>query len=148
MKSWVDTVLKYDNNWLVLTFHGVDGVGWEALPHDLLQEYFEYITSHDDKLWIATFGDATKYMRERMDAKVDTKATDGKIEVNLTHSLDKSMYNFPLTLRTYVPSDWKQVRVMQGGKSQSVAVSNNGQGTFVLYQVLPNAGIAELSVIP
>ena len=87
-------------------------------------------------------------MRERMDAKVDTKATDGKIEVNLTHSLDKSMYNFPLTLRTYVPSDWKQVRVMQGGKSQSVAVSNNGQGTFVLYQVLPNAGIAELSVIP
>ena len=148
MKSWVDTVLKYDNNWLVLTFHGVDGVGWEALPHDLLQEYFEYITSHDDKLWIATFGDATKYMRERMDAKVDTKASDGKIQVNLTHSLDKSMYNFPLTLRTYVPSDWKQVRVMQGGKSQSVAVSNNDQGTFVLYQVLPNRGIAELSVIP
>jgi hypothetical protein len=58
------------------------------------------------------------------------------------------MYNFPLTLRTYVPSDWKQVRVMQGGNSQSVAVSKNDKGTFVLYQVVPNAGTAELSVIP
>jgi hypothetical protein len=42
-KSWVDTVEAHDNNWLVLVFHGVDGIGWEALPGSLLQEYFSYI---------------------------------------------------------------------------------------------------------
>ena len=145
MKSWVDTVVAHKNNWLVLVFHGVDGVGWEALPHEMLQEYFGYIKQHDDKVWIATFADVTKYMRERMHATVKGKETDNKIMVDLTHSLDKSMYDIPLTLRTYVPADWKQVQVKQGNKTQTVSSETNDKGTFVLYQLQPNKGIAELS---
>ncbi len=145
MKSWVDTVAAHKNDWLVLVFHGVDGVGWEALPHEMLQEYFGYIKQHDDKVWIATFADVTKYMRERMHAAVKGKETDDKIMVDLTHSLDKSMYDIPLTLRTYVPADWKQVQVKQGNKTQTVSSDTNDKGTFVLYQLQPNKGIAELS---
>ena len=69
MKSWVDTLVARKNVWLVLTFHGVDGIGWEAKPHQELQEYFSYMKQHGDHLWIAPFRDATKYMRERMAAK-------------------------------------------------------------------------------
>jgi len=145
MKSWVDTVAAHQNNWLVLVFHGVDGVGWEALPHELLQDYFEYIKQHEDKVWIATFADVTKYMREKMNATVKGKEADNKIMVDLTHSLDKSMYDIPLTLRTYVPADWKQVQVKQGDKTQTVSSSTNDKGTFVLYQLQPNKGTAELS---
>jgi hypothetical protein len=100
MKSWVDTVEAHDNNWLVLVFHGVDGIGWEALPGSLLQEYFSYIKHHEDKSWIATFGDVTKYMRERMSASVKSEMVGKKINIELTHSLDQSMYDLPLTLRT------------------------------------------------
>ncbi len=145
MKSWVDTVAAHKKDWLVLVFHGVDGVGWEALPHEMLQEYFGYIKQHDDKVWIATFADVTKYMRERMHATVKGKETGNKIMVELTHSLDKSMYDIPLTLRTYVPADWKQVQVKQGDKTQTVSCGTNDKGTFVLYQLQPNKGIAELS---
>lgn len=145
MKSWVDTVMAHKNNWLVLVFHGVDGVGYEALPHELLQEYFEYIKRNDDKVWIATFADVTKYMRERMHATIKAKETDDKIIVDLTHSLDKHMYDIPLTLRTYVPAEWKQVQVRQGDKTQTVSSSVNDQGTFVLYQLQPNKGTAELT---
>ena len=144
MKSWVDTVAAHKNNWLVLVFHGVDGVGWEALPHEMLQEYFGYIKEHDDKVWIATFADVTKYMRERMHATVKGKETGNKIMVDLTHSLDKSMYDIQLTLRTYVPADWKEVQVKQGDKTQTVSSSTNNKGTFVLYQLQPNKGTAEL----
>ena len=144
MKSWVDTVVAHRNNWLVLVFHGVDGIGYEALPHLLLQEYFEYI-KQQDKLWIATFADVTKYMRERMHATVTAKETGNEIVVELTHSLDQSIYDIPLTLRTYIPPDWKQVHIKQGDKTQKIASSINDKGTFVLYQLQPNGGKAVLT---
>jgi peptidoglycan/xylan/chitin deacetylase (PgdA/CDA1 family) len=145
MKSWVDTVASHNNNWLVLVFHGVDGVGWEALPHEMLQEYFKYIKQHEDRLWIATFADVTKYMRERMHATITAKETGDKIIVDLTHSLEGSMYDIPLTVRTYVPANWKQVQVKQGDKIQTITTVTNDRGTFVLYQLKPNGGTAELS---
>jgi len=141
MKSWVDTVEAHDNNWLVLVFHGVDGIGWEALPGSLLQEYFSYIKHHEDKSWIATFGDVTKYMRERMSASVKSEMVGKKINIELTHSLDQSMYDLPLTLRTAIPASWKKASVKQGNKTQDVSV-NNG---FILYQLEPNKGVAEIS---
>lgn len=145
MKSWVDTVAAHHNNWLVLVFHGVDGIGYEALPHELLREYFEYIKKHEDKLWIATFGDVTKYMRERMHTTANAREEQNKIIVYLSHTLDSSVYDMPLTLRTYVPANWKQVRVKQGDKTQIVSAAKNDRGTFILYQLQPNKGAAELS---
>ncbi len=147
MKSWVDTVASHQNNWLVLVIHGVDGIGWEALPSTLLDEYFTYMKAREDKLWVATFGDVAKYMRERMHAQVQTKKNGNKLAVNLTHTLDKKWYNLPLTLKTYVPANWKSVTVVQNAKKQQVTSSRDAKGTFVLYQALPNTAAIELSVI-
>lgn len=144
MKSWVDTVAAHNNNWLVLVIHGVDGIGWEALPSTLLDEYFTYIKAREDKLWVATYADVTKYMRQRMNAKVQAQEKENNITVNLTHSLDKSLYNLPLTLKTYVPAGWKTVKVKQGKKEQQVQPQKDAKGTYVLYQALPNTGPAEL----
>jgi len=138
MKSWVDTLVARNNVWLVLTFHGVDGIGWEAKPHQELQEYFSYMKEHDDHLWIAPFRDATKYMRERMAANVNSREEDDTIQVTLEHSLDKGLYNYPLTLRTYVPDDWTEVRVSQGGKDLKAVKKSDDRGTFVMYDALPN----------
>ena len=145
MKSWIDTVEAHDNQWLVLVFHGVDGIGWEALPGSLLQDYFGYIKQHDEKSWIATFGDVTKYIRERMNGTVQGKMSGKKITVDLTHTLDESMYDLPLTLRTSVPASWKNAVVKQGDKVQNVQVSKNDKGSYILYQLIPNKGTAEIS---
>jgi peptidoglycan/xylan/chitin deacetylase (PgdA/CDA1 family) len=148
MKSWVDTVLTHKSNWLVLVVHGVDGLGYEPMPSSMLDEYYTYIKSKEteNKAWIATFGDVTKYMRERMAANV--KETKGKtITVNLTHTLDKSMYNIPLTLKTYVSSSWKQVQVKQGTKTQKIKPLTDPKGTYVLYQAIPNTTSVQLSAI-
>ncbi len=140
MKSWVDTLMVSDNVWLVLTFHGVDGIGWEAKPHEELAEYFRYMKARENKLWIAPFKDVTKYIRERMAAKINGKENGNEIILNLEHSLDKNMYNFPLTLKTYIPSDWNEVMINQGGKNLSVKATMDDKGAYVLYQALPNAG--------
>lgn len=145
MNSWVDTLLVHDNVWLVLTFHGIDGVGWEAKPHEELKEFFTYIKKHEDKLWVTTFGEATKYMRERMNASTKVEKENDKIVVNLTHTLDKSQYTEPLTLKTYVNTDWKQILVKQGNESVTTSPLSDDNGSYVLYKATPNGSDVEIT---
>jgi hypothetical protein len=77
-------------------------------------------------------------MRERMAANVNSREEDDTIQVTLEHSLDKGLYNYPLTLRTYVPDDWTEVRVSQGGKDLKAVKKSDDRGTFVMYDALPN----------
>jgi len=100
---------------------------------------------HEGKLWVATFGEATKYMRERMSASVKVEKQNDKILVNLSHTLDKNHYGVPLTLKTYVNGDWKEILVKQGSKSETVSSSSDDVGTYVLYQATPNGSAVELS---
>ena len=138
IKSWVDATVARDNIWLIPVLHGVDGIGWEALPGELLQEYFEYIKSMEDKLWIATFGDVAKYIRARMNSTVKTIRKDEEITVMLSHGLDP-MYNVPLTLKTYLPPGWDGARVRQGNDIIVVSAEQDTFGSYVLYRALPNA---------
>jgi peptidoglycan/xylan/chitin deacetylase (PgdA/CDA1 family) len=145
MKSYVDTILVHDNVWLVLTFHGIDGVGWEAKPHAELKDYFSYIKKYEDKLWVASFGDVTKYMRERMYASVKVDKQPDKVMVSLTHSLDQNLYNLPLTMKTYIDDGWKEVSVIQGDREASVKSQTDSKGTYILYSILPNGESAEIT---
>lgn len=138
MKAWVDTTMNRHDTWLVLTHHGVDGIGWEALPHQELDEYFSYIKTHQDKLWVATFGDVTKYMRERQSAKVQSSLSGNKVTVKVSHPLNKVFYTVPLTLKTYVPAGWKKATAVQGGKKQTVTTATDNKGTYTLYQINAN----------
>jgi len=138
MKSWVDTTAHRKDTWLVLVFHGIDGMGYEALSSTMLDEYFHYIRSKEDHLWVATFGDVTRYIREREASKVATNNRGDKITVSLNHPLDKGMYYLPLTLKTYVPSGWKNVKATQGKQTHQLQVKNDDKGSYVLYQAEPN----------
>lgn len=145
MKSWVDTVLAHQNIWLVVVIHGVDNLGWEPLTHETLRNYFQFIKAHEESLWVAAFGDVARYMRERMHAKTNEQKREGKIIITLTHSLNPAYYHLPLTLKTYVPAGWKEVRIAQQKRIQNQAVKKDGVGTYVLYQAKPNNGDIVLS---
>ena len=146
MKGWVDTIVRRDNVWLVLVFHGVDGIGWEPKTGAELEEYFVYIKSLADRLWVATFQDAVKYMRERMAARVTTVRKGRSIEVDLRHGLPPAIYDLPLTLRTPVPRSWRSVEVRQAGLiSEATPVRDDERGAYVLYRAVPNAGPVSLT---
>jgi peptidoglycan/xylan/chitin deacetylase (PgdA/CDA1 family) len=145
MKSWVDTVVRHDNIWLVLVFHGIDSVGWEPKTGAELKEYFGYIKSLEERIWVATFQDVTKYIRERMHSRV-TASTRGRIiEVDLRHDLPEDLYDLPLTLKTYVPAGWQSVEVKQGDLASRAAAARDERGRFVLYQAVPNFGLVTLA---
>jgi hypothetical protein len=129
----------------VLVFHGIEGIGWEPTPAQKLEEYFKYIQSKENDIWVATFGDVARYVRERMNAAIKTHEGNDAITVTLTHTLNPEMYNLPLTLKTYVSPGWKQVTVKQDNKTQKVATAKDSKGSYVLYQARPNKGIITIS---
>jgi len=144
-KAWVDTTADQKNIWLVLIIHGLDGIGWESVKSQDIDEYFRYVKSKETDLWIATYGDVTRYIRERMKAEVLSSETKRKITVTLTHSLDKSIYDLPLTLKTVVQPQWKEVTVKQGSNVKRIKTHQDAKVTYVLYQALPNAGNIEIT---
>ncbi len=137
MKSWVDTCLVQDNIWLVLVFHGVDGVGWEAIPGDTLDAYFSYMKQNENELWVATFQDVTKYMRERMNSTVKATRDREGIKVSLSHNLDRELYDLPLTLKTAIPEEWEKISVSQNGSDLPYEIVSDDPGKSVLYSALP-----------
>jgi peptidoglycan/xylan/chitin deacetylase (PgdA/CDA1 family) len=144
IKSWVDKSLTDGNVWLVLVSHGVDGIGWEPKTHAEITEYLAYMKSKEDILWIATFQDVAKYMRERVHADVQSYADGDAITVVLRQSLTDLSYDLPLTLKTSVPSEWQRVEAGQGSRSQVVPVLHDAAHSYVLYQAVPNAEVVKL----
>jgi peptidoglycan/xylan/chitin deacetylase (PgdA/CDA1 family) len=147
MKSWVDTTAAHDNIWLVLVFHGVDGIGWQPRTSTDLKEYLGYIQSKQDQLWVATFQDVGKYMRERKHAEVRTYQYGAGISVVLRDDLTDASYDLPLTLKTYVPAGWPGVWVRQGSRSQSMEVIGDKIRGYVYYQAVPNAETITLTAM-
>jgi peptidoglycan/xylan/chitin deacetylase (PgdA/CDA1 family) len=137
MKGWVDTCMAHDNIWLVLVFHGIEGIGWEPRTRKELQEYFGYMKEREDALWIATFGDVTRYLRERKNTKVHAELREDIIEVSMSTDLDPQVYDVPVTLKTYIPGAWNTARL--NGES-NLSIQNDSLGPYVLYSVPPGDG--------
>jgi hypothetical protein len=143
MKGWVDTSIGH-GIWLVLVFHGIEGIGYEALTTDNMRTYLDYIKEHERHLWIATFQDGAKYARERVNSTVRTKLSGETIEVSVTHSLKPDTYDLPLTARTTIPADWRLVRLRQGEDVRWLAVHREAGAPYVLYRIAPNGKVAVL----
>jgi peptidoglycan/xylan/chitin deacetylase (PgdA/CDA1 family) len=143
MKSWVDTSIAH-GIWLVLVFHGVEGIGWEPLTTETKRAYYDYIKDHQSSLWIATFRDGARYARERMNSKVMASRSGDTIRVAVTHSLDPGVYDLPLTARTAIPTDWTLVRFRQGNDVRWLPIFRNAGGSFVIYRIAPNGVPATL----
>jgi len=143
MKEWVDKSIEH-GIWLVLVFHGIEGIGWEPLTTDTKRAYYDYMKEREGRLWIATFQDGVKYARERMNSKVTTSRSGESIVVTLKSSLDPKLYDLPLTARTTIPSDWQVVRFQQGDDVRWLPVHRDGAKTSVMYRIAPNGKPATL----
>jgi peptidoglycan/xylan/chitin deacetylase (PgdA/CDA1 family) len=144
IKSWVDTAATHNNIWLVFVSHGVDGIGWESKTHEEIKEYLEYMRSKEASLWVATFQDVTKYVRERAHGSVRSYQDGDTLSVVLRDDLTDLSYDLPLTLKTYVPIDWRVVEVCQGKRTTRAEVIHDQDRRYVLYQAVPNAAVITL----
>lgn len=127
-----------NEKWHLLLSHGtgpnLEYLGFEVSNFEAL---LDYLVAVKDKLWIGTIGDIYKYIIERRTAKVSvTVKDDDVIRLELTSDTDPGYYDYPLTLITEVPAQWKYCHVKQG-ILQGIYPVKSGK---VMYEALPNRG--------
>lgn len=130
MKAWIDSTLNHDNTWLVLVIHGVENFGWEPKTEEQLEEYFSFMKSKENELWIDTFRDVTKYIRARQKTQLTSTIEDQQITISLTSELDPEIYTIPLTIKTYIPEDWKQAKI---NGEEDLEIKEDESGRYVLF---------------
>lgn len=112
----------------------------------LLAKLNEYQTS--GLLWVASFSDATKYIRERQNSTVSQYSTaDGMfVEVTMAdktargQALSSDVFDMPLTVKVEIPEGWASVRLRQNGKETIVSSFTEGSKTYAYAEIVPNSG--------
>jgi peptidoglycan-N-acetylglucosamine deacetylase len=131
-------------SWGVFTFHGVGGE-WLSIDTEALEELAAYLEQHSE-IWTATFGDAVRYIQERLAGSVETeKSGESSLDVRLSWPLDRKVYDLPLTLRIELPSSWKQVNAAADGKAVTATIKTRAQGAVALIEVAPGTGTVHLT---
>ncbi|MFC1568789.1 polysaccharide deacetylase family protein, partial [bacterium] len=107
------------NGWCVYLLHGVDDDGgWSSVPSTVIQETLEHFKAHDETYWVETFGNVTRYIKERDALSVEeTSVQDTLITLQVTDTLDNVIFNHPVTLRRPLPDNWPSATVVQNGVS-------------------------------
>lgn len=140
MKSWIDDIITRNDVWLVLVFHGIEGIGWEAISEDRIRDYFTYIASKSEDVWVAPFREVTKYIRQRMASEVMLQVASNEIKIELKSDLDPYWYDQPLTLKTYFDMAWEKVKLVQGNEEKELEVQQDEGGQYVQYDYQPSKG--------
>jgi peptidoglycan/xylan/chitin deacetylase (PgdA/CDA1 family) len=143
MKAKTDAA-EQTGAWLVTFHHALDGLSYGYWTIDILINYLDYLKTKN--LWVNTISSVTKYIKERAAAAISlVSSSNDKIVLNLTDSLDDTIYNEPLTIRSEVPSSWSNVNVQQGSGAVTVASAVEATKTVIYYNVIPDRGIITLT---
>ena len=151
-KKWLDETVQ-NGYWMIGLCHGVKGSGASTsgdLTTENAEALYKYASDYikTGKLWAATFGEATKYIRERQNTTVSARFENDSVLVDMTinrttsegKNLDESIFNYPLTVEVRVPDSWDSVYYTVGGKMQTAAVYTNKAGeSFVKVDLIPGA---------
>lgn len=130
--------------WMIEMFHGLDG-GFGAVSTAVATQHFKKMSEmqNEGKIWVASFPEATKYIRERQNTVISDVATEEARTVTLTMTnLPEDIFNAPLTVRSEVPADWASdyVKVTQGGSVQAPDIVFENGRYYIYYDATPNKG--------
>lgn len=112
-KSQLLNIIK-NKQWAPIMSHAIihQYHGWAPFPNDEkdLDDVLAFLKTIEDKLWIATFSDAVKYIKLRENHTIQWDKT-GK-EFTIKTDLDTNVYNLPLTVRITDGRQSKLISVM------------------------------------
>ena len=148
-KSWLNEAVR-GGKWMIMLVRGVEGLTSTGdVTSDDLDSFLAYASTYiqSGELWAATFGDATKYIRERQNTTVSARFENGAVLVDMKidrttedgKTLDKEIFNYPLTVEVRVPDTWKNVQYTDGGKTLTAEVYKHDGAAFAMVNLTPGA---------
>jgi len=135
LRGYVDSAI-HEGSWHHVAFHGigpacewggpVDGEAFVAL--------LDYLGEKREQVWCGTHTEVHKYEQERSRAAVQVvEASASTIRLKLTTARESRLYDFPLTLKTRIPREWRNAVVRQGSNSTRYSNSEN----WVCFNAIP-----------
>ena len=106
-----------------------------------MQASIDYLSTNTDKFWVETFGNVVRYIKERDAASVrETASGDNSITLQVTDHLDRSIYNYPITLRRPLPANWPDAVVSQNHQPVGAQLVTVNSTQYVRFDVVPGGG--------
>ena len=152
-KKWLDDAAS-KGTWLIVMCHKITETGGD-IKQSLADQFFayasEYVKAGD--LWAATFGDATKYIRERQGTTVSARFENNAVLVDMKiirrteegKYLGETIFSYPLTVEVRVPDTWKNVRYEDKGEVKTAAVYKHDGASFAMVNLTPGANGATVT---
>ncbi|GFE60844.1 LamG-like jellyroll fold domain-containing protein, partial [Geobacter sp. AOG2] len=137
---------EQQGGWLIFFVHslagGTDCYGnWQIGD---LTGFLDYLGTKN--LWVGTMGDVAKYIKERESAVISVvSSSDNQIVLNLSDTLDDSIYDEPLTIRTEVPSNFTSTVVSQGTNVKTIDSVIEGATRVIYYDAIPDHGTISIT---
>lgn len=144
------------NGWYIPITHRVGNGENVDLTYEMADRMFAYIASlrDDGKVWVTTYSEAVKYVRERQNSSVRAYLEDGSIYVDVTMAdvtedglpLASDVFNTPLTVKVEVPAEYGDIYYTTAEKEYLAQPFSDGSKNYVYVNVAPNAGPVKLRV--
>ena len=156
--KWIDDAVV-QGKWLIILAHQiVDEPSTEyQLKKTNAETFFKHAAPYIEsgELWAATYGEATRYIREKQGAIAYRKMENGVISVGLKidrttpdgHYMDENIFNYPLTVRVRVPSGWNSATYEFAGKTVNATCYDADGHRYVNVNVVPGDDGAVVNVL-
>lgn len=135
----VDKALA-DKSWLVPMLHGIVEDGVKApfpIRPAVLERNLKYLQTLRDRVWVDTFGNVGRYVKERDAARLSAKREDNHATFTLTTPLDASLFSVPLTV---IIDDISAVSATAKRDGESTPLAATVASGRILVDVVPGAG--------
>ena len=115
LDKWVKE-LMIAGDWGVAMIHGIS-TGYDAFTSpNILWEHFRRVKNQEDNIWVGTFREVAAYVKERKNVLLDIVKKKSQWVVTPCLSLDKELFDEPLTM-VLDKKGREKVKVSQNGKS-------------------------------
>lgn len=137
--------LKF-RNWYCAHFHTLSN---EYAKKHKLKEHLEKVLRKLDKhradIWVGKFKDVARYGEERDTALLSIDAvTPDSISLSLSDGMEDDLFDYPLSVKVRLNSNWKGIKATQGGKPIKARIIRHENAFFALVDVIPDKGAVVL----
>lgn len=134
--------VKKTKGWCIFLIHGIDNDGgWSSLSSAVLRETLDSLNVHRNEIWVETFGNVVRYIKERNAVSVtENSVQDSTISIQVTDTLNNDIYNYPVTLQRPLPEGWASGKVYQNGQEVPVQIVQTDSIQYIQFDVVPDQG--------
>ncbi len=154
LKGWVDKVVS-SGGWYMPIIHRIGDVDSTEMSYAVSDAFFAYIASYQNSgdIWVASFSDATKYIRERQNTTASVRYDGASAFVTLTMAqytedglpLSADIFNHPLTVKVELMDTLSTVFYKLGDECKSAQTFIENGITYAYIDIIPNGEEIEIS---